>query len=40
MFPVSEIMGFEHVAGNSLNYDENTGDRQSTCHQRVLIFHI
>ena len=27
MFPVSEIMGFEHVAGNSLNYDENTGDR-------------
>ena len=40
MFPVFEIMAFEHVAGISFNYDENTCDRQSTCSQIVLRFQI
>ena len=31
MFVVFETMVFEHVAGNSLKYGENTRDRQSTC---------
>ena len=31
MFAVFEIMAFEHIAGNSLNYHENTYDRLSTC---------
>ena len=30
MFLVFEIISFEHVAGNSLNYGENTRDREST----------
>ena len=33
-------MSFEHVAGISLNYDKQTCDRQSTCYQRVLRFHL
>ena len=33
-------MAFEHVAGICLNYDENTFQRQSTCYQAVLRFHI
>ena len=40
MFAAFEIMASEHVAGNCLNYDENTCDRQSTCYQRVLRFQI
>ena len=35
-----KIMAFEHVAGISLNYDENTCDRQSTYCQRILRFQI
>ena len=31
MVPVFEIIAFENVAGNSLSYDENTCDPQSTC---------
>ena len=31
MFPVFEIMAFEHVAIKSLNYGENTYDPESTC---------
>ena len=27
MFPVFEIMAFQHVAGNSVNYDESKCDR-------------
>ena len=33
-------MAFEHVAGNSLNYDHNSYDRQGTCAQTVLRFQI
>ena len=33
-------MVFEHVARISVNYDENTSDRQSTCYQTVVRFHI
>ena len=40
MVPVFEIMAFGHVAGNSLNYDENTCDQQTTCYQTVLRFCI
>ena len=40
MFPVFEIMAFEHVAINSLNYGKNTSDRQSTCYQTVQRFQI
>ena len=36
MLKVFEIIAFEHVAGFSLSYDNNTGDRQSTCYQKVL----
>ena len=36
MFAVFEVMGFEHVAGNSFNYDENKSERQSTCYQTNL----
>ena len=38
-FMAFEIMAFEHVAGFSLNYDENTCDRQLTCYETVLLFH-
>ena len=31
MFAAFKTMAFEHVAGNSLNYEENTFERQSTC---------
>ena len=37
---VFEIMAFKHVAGTSLNSDENTFYRQSTYYQTVLRFHI
>ena len=40
MFVVFEINAFEHVAGNSLNYAENTCDQQSSCYRRVLRFLI
>ena len=40
MFPLSEIIAFEAVAGISLIYDENTYDRQSTCYQTVVRFRI
>ena len=40
MAAVIEIMAFGHVAGNYLNYNENTCDRQSTCYQTVLRFQI
>ena len=40
MFAVFKITAFEHVAGNSLNYEENTCDRQSTSYQTVLKFQI
>ena len=40
MFPVFEIMAFQYVAGISLNYDENTCNRQSLCYQTVLTFQI
>ena len=40
MFAVFEIIAFEYFAGNSLNYEENTCDRQSMCYQPVLRFHI
>ena len=33
-------MAFEHVAGISLNYDKQICERQSTCYQKVLRFHI
>ena len=33
-------MALEHVAGTSLDDDENTCDRQSTCYQTVLRFDI
>ena len=37
MFPVFEIMAFEHVAGNSLNYGGKTCDMwQSRCYETVL----
>ena len=38
MVLVLEIIAFDHVAVYSLNYDENTCDRQSTCYQTVLRF--
>ena len=31
MFAVFEIMAFEHVAGNSLNYGDKTCVLQSSC---------
>ena len=40
MFAVFETMAFEHDAGNSLNYDENTCERQLRCYQTVLRFEI
>ena len=40
MFMVFEIIVLEHVAGNSLNYDENICDRESTCYKTVLRFQI
>ena len=40
MLTVFEIMAFKHVAGISLNSDENTFYRQSTYYQSVLRFHI
>ena len=40
MREVFEIMAFEHVAGISLNYEENTSDWQLTCYQKVLKFHV
>ena len=40
MFAVFEIMAFEHVAGNYLNYDESTCKRQSTSYQKGLRFQI
>ena len=39
-FQIYEIMAFEEVTGISLNYDENTGNQQSTCYQTVWIFQI
>ena len=38
MVLVLEIIAFDHVAVNSLNYDENTCDKQSTCYETVLRF--
>ena len=35
-----EIMAFKHVAGISLNSDEQISEQQSTCYQTVLGFHI
>ena len=40
MFSIFEGMTFDDVAGISLDYAENTCDRQSTCYQTVLRFHI
>ena len=40
MFAVFEIMALEHVARNSVNYDENTCVRQSTRYQVVLRFKV
>ena len=40
MFAVFKIMESEHVAGNSLNYDENTCDGLSTSYETVLRYHI
>ena len=36
MLRVFEIMAFEHIASISLNSNQKTCDRQSTCHQIVL----
>ena len=33
-------MASEDVVGNSLNYDENSWDRQSRCYQKVLRFQM
>ena len=40
MVAAFEIMAFEHVAGNSLNYDENTCDGLSTSYETVSKYHI
>ena len=40
MLRAFDIMAFKHVAGSSLNSDENTFYRQSKCYQAVLRFHI
>ena len=40
MLRVLEIMAFKQVAGTSLNSDENTFYRQSTCYETVLRFYI
>ena len=40
MFLVFEKMAFEPFVGTYLNYGKNTYDRQSTCHQTLLTFHI
>ena len=32
-------MGSEHIAGISLDYDENTYDWQSKCDETALRFH-
>ena len=40
MFRDFEIMAFEHVSGIFLKHDKNTCERQSTCYQTVLRFHI
>ena len=40
MIRVFEVMAFEQVSWISLNYDENTFERQSTYYERVLRFHI
>ena len=39
-FVVLQVIALEHVSGISLKYDENTCERQSTCSQAVLRFHI
>ena len=33
-------MAFDHVEGITMNYDENTSDRHSTCYQTVLRLQI
>ena len=40
MFRVFDRMVIEHVAGISLNYEENTLYQQSPCYQTVLTFQI
>ena len=40
MLRAFDIMAFKHVAGSSLNSDENTFYWQSKCYQAVLRFHI
>ena len=40
MVAAIEIIAFERVAQNSLNYDECTCDLQSRCYQTVLKFDI
>ena len=40
MLSLFVIIALEPVAGISLNYDENTYDRQSLCYQGILRFEI
>ena len=40
MFRVFQIMALNPVSRISLTYDGNTCERQSTCYQTVLRFHI
>ena len=40
MFSLFDIIAFETVAGVFFIFDENTCDRQSTCYQTILRFHI
>ena len=40
MFRLFEIMPFQQVSWISLNYHENSCERQSTCYQTVLRFDI
>ena len=40
MLRAFDIMALKHVAGTSLNSDDNTFYRQSKCYQAVLRFHI
>ena len=40
MFAIFETIAFEHVVGNSFNYEDNTCDPESTCYQTVLRFLI
>ena len=40
IFWIFEVIAFEAVTGIFLNYDKNASDRQSTCYETLVRFHI